>query len=66
VLGVDGADTVTRLLAQWWWVIAVAVGCLLAVRFAGSGRGAGGSASAGYGCLVAIVITALFFLFVIF
>jgi hypothetical protein len=60
----DSVDTVMRLLGQWWWVIAVVVGCLLAVRFAGR-RGTAGSTSAGSGCLIALVFTVLFVLFVI-
>jgi hypothetical protein len=57
------AESATRVLSQWWWVLAVVAACVLAVRFAGRGRSA--TVSGGHGCLIALAITVLFFVFVI-
>jgi hypothetical protein len=55
----------TALLASWWWVIALVVVFAAIYRF-GTGRSGGSAGPAGYGCLVAVVITVVFFLVVIF
>jgi hypothetical protein len=51
------------LFARWGWILALVVIFALVYRFGTARRAPAGPA---YGCLVPIVITALFFVFVIF
>ena len=53
-----------ELLRGWWWIIALVV--IFAVVYRMGAGGSGTPSPAGYGCLVAVVITALFVVFVIF
>ncbi|HEX5523899.1 MAG TPA: hypothetical protein VFX53_10655 [Pedococcus sp.] len=61
----DLAGTAGALLTRWGWVLGLVVLFALVYRF-GTGRGAGAPAPAGYGCLVSVVVTLLFFLVVVF
>lgn len=61
---VDLTGTAGDLVARWGWLVALVVLFALVYKF---GIGASsGSSSAGAGCLAAVAITALFFVFVIF
>jgi hypothetical protein len=53
------------LLARWGWIVALVVIFALVYKF-GIGGSSGSSSPAGAGCLAAVVIALLFFVFVIF
>lgn len=57
-------DSAQGLVGPWGWIVALVVLFVVIYKtgFSGSGR----SASAGFGCLAAVVITLLFFAIVIF
>lgn len=59
------AGTAGGLLTLWGWVLGLVVIFAAVYRF-GTGKGAGAPAPAGYGCLVSVVVTLLFFLVVVF
>ena len=61
----DLAGTAGALLTRWGWVLGLVVLFAAVYRF-GTGKGAGAAAPAGYGCLVSVVVTLLFFAVVVF
>lgn len=56
--------TVSELLARWGWLVGLVVLFALVYRFGTGGR-SGAPSPAGFGCLVAVVVTLLFFAVVI-
>ncbi|TQJ51709.1 hypothetical protein [Phycicoccus sp. SLBN-51] len=57
--------TAGELIARWGWIVALVVVFALVYKF-GTGGSSGSSSPAGVGCLAAVAITLLFFVFVIF
>jgi hypothetical protein len=63
VQGMDAYGSAVDLLRGWWWIIALVV--IFAVVYRVGAGGSGSPSPASYGCLVAMVVSALFFVFVI-
>lgn len=61
----DLTGTAGALLARWGWLLGLVVLFAAVYRF-GTGKGTGAPAPAGYGCLVSVVVTLLFFVVVVF
>jgi hypothetical protein len=51
-------ETARDAISAWWWVVALVV--VFAVIYRTGAGGSGRSASAGFGCLAAVVITLVF------